>query len=179
MHYETTEKVSKFFLISLFESPRKVISSAVYTLKLQNFLTLAESDSTYFQYDDRSTDSPSFEFANNTWCFRIMDEPMIETGNPIKEFNVFLIRLNFETREQIIFYETTLLDPDDNIYHEFAWAGVADDGGDFLVHLTYEEFSYDRRDNLTLIINLFHIESTEVGADQVPVPTDRGKQALI
>ena len=157
--------------ISMFQSPRKVISSVSYSLNVPNFFILPEYDGTSFELD-----SPSFEFVNTTWHFRFESREKEETmtGDSIKLFSVQMIRLNLEETRQRIFYEIALLGVDDEIcvdYGDVCVFGDEEEEIDLLI-LSNEGLPNDRRDTLTLIVHLICIESVDVDVDQV---SDKGK----
>lgn len=184
--------------IFLFEMPRKTTSSVTYRLKVPNFSSQPEYHGTSFEIN-----SPCFEFANATWCFRC--EPNEDTIKDwIKYFHIYLVRLHFKTRLQTVFSRLILLDADDMEY-DYDYDGHAFneiEGEKYcLYNLDNVDSFYDRRDTLTFIIDLFVStemdvqinrkgsnndeqeatgirEHIEMYADLLSVSTDRGKQTF-
>lgn len=155
-------------------SSSKAISSVAYTLKIPNFFTLPEYDDTDFKVD-----SPSFEFADGTWCFRFMDEKWKNR----KEFAVYMVRLNSEISEKKILHHIMLLDADNDIYDGdgdvfcFAENKLFEEAL-FMWRFSNDKRSCDMRDSLTLKIHLLYIEPSKVDDDHISVTTDSGKQIL-
>lgn len=169
--------------------PRETTSSITYRLKVPNFFTLPEYDGTSLEIN-----SPSFEFANATWCFRFkpLENRNTNTKDRIKKFDIYLVRLHFKTRVQTIFHRVILLDADDK-ESDYEYDGhvfeEVEQEEKCLTNLNHVEPLYDR---LTFIIHLFVStemdvqinrkgirEDIEMNADLISVTTDRGKQTFI
>lgn len=185
--------------IFLFKMPRKITSSVTYRLKVPNFFTLPEYDDTSFEID-----SPCFEFANATWCFRVklQAERNRDIDDGIKEIYIYLVRLHFKMRVQTIFSRLILLNAEDKEYDFDIYGQVfkeTEGETHYTAMLNNVNRSYDRRDTLTLIIDLFVSnemdiqinrkasnndeqdatetpEQIEMYADLLSVTTDKGKQ---
>ena len=172
----TTVEESK---VTLSKIPKKKVFSVKYMLKTPNFFTLPEYDGTWY-----AVNSPSFEFADATW--RIEFEPrhtmktITDENDCMKRFAVNMVRLSSEISHHAIFYQITLLDADDKPYREFNDANIYYRNLDPILTWVFENKnpSYDRRDTLTLTIQLFCVESVLVDDDQNSLTANRGKQIL-
>lgn len=179
--------------------PRKTTSSVTYRLKVPIFFTQPEYDGTSFEIN-----SPCFEFADATWCFRCTPQEDTDIEDWIKFFDIYLVRLHFKIRVQTVFSRLILLDADDKEYHcDYDGHVFYEIEGEkyCLYNLDNEEPFYDRRDTLTFIIDLFVStemdvqmnrkgsnndeqeatgirEHIEMYADLLSVSTDRSKQTF-
>lgn len=178
-------------------SSSKAISSVAYTLKVPNFFTLPEYDDTDFKLD-----SPSFEFADATWCFRFVNRETkkikreeVEGEIPTKEldsinegwkvrkgFAVYMVRLNSKITEQTILNHIWLLDADNEIYDKDGDCTCFNEERQsvevYMWSFGTAKPSYDRRGSLTLMVLLLHIDSSKVDEDPVSVTTDTSKQVF-
>lgn len=165
--------------ISLIEVPRKIVSSVFYNLKVPNFFILPEYDGTFFKLD-----SPTFEFANATWCFRFESRRKLksDTGDSIKTFAASMERVNSEIQEHIMFYGIFILDADDKTYGGNCDAYLFKENNEEHIMMTFdnEKPSYDKRDTLTVIIYLVYMEFPGGVPDQEPLTTtmDKGKKTF-
>lgn len=170
-------KKAEDFTISLFESPGKVVSSVVYNINAPNFFITQNYNATPFKLQ-----SEYFKFADSMWYFEFESgcRERLYTGEWITDFILSLVRINFQKTKLRILCKIELLDADDKEYevltliHDFKEDRESVTIGFF----DNRKPSCDMRYTLTFIIDLFHVELTEVDADQVSLTTDRGKQAF-
>lgn len=101
-------------------------------------------------------------------------------GGWIKSFVVRMVRLSSELPEQKIFYQIAILDAGDEEYMSQVGRFIFDEDEEELVMkcISNKNPTYDRRDNLTLIIHLFYIEPVEADADRITLATVGGKRKI-
>ena len=165
------EEETKDFRLSLM-STKKFTNTII--LKIPNYFTLTEYEDALFDMK-----SPSFQFANATWCFRFQPnmKKVTDNGGIVMEFLIKIVRLNFELPEQRLFYLIILLDAKDEEYQRLC------DNDNFtneinehiMIFANNEKPFCDKRDTLTLTVNLFHLDVKEIGKDQVTLTSERGK----
>lgn len=151
-------------------SSEKTISSIFFTLKVPNFFTLPEYDSGSF--DIRS---PTFEFANATWCFRFEDreKKKKEAKDWVKKFDVDIIRLHPKNQQHALLFNITLFTNGKKYDSECSACFLPEEEKVSLLVTFAETNSFDdRRDILTLAI---HLVSGESLVEEETITTDRGK----
>lgn len=148
----------------------KTSPSVICTLKFPNFFTRPEYHGIPFVIK-----STPFEFDDATWQFKFY--PDQETQD-CKSFIVLLVRLNSEIPLQKLIYQITLLNGNDEHYSDFSHAYIFDKNNTAKPIVTFNNrnASYDTRDNLTLVIEMFRGALTKEDATQEPYITERGKQ---
>lgn len=151
---------------------QKVISSVFCRLKIPNFFTLPEYDNGVFNIE-----TPSFEFANETWRFRFSSQKRHER---YKSFSVHVIReTSSELPFYMILYSVTLLDAVDEDYMWQNDTCIFHHGRkNFCLGLPFDNRrpGYDKRDIMTLFIHLVPDGSVELDAYAISSSTGRGKQ---
>lgn len=149
---------------------RKTSPSVFCTLKLPNFFTRPEYQGIPFVIK-----STPFEFADANWQFKFYPD---EETQDCKSFIVLLVRLNSEIPLQKLIYQITLLDGNDEHYSDFSHVYIFDknNAAKAIVSFNNKNPSYDTRDNLTLVIEMFGCELTKEDTTNEPFTTERGKQ---
>lgn len=91
-----------------------------------------------------------------------------------------MVRLSSEVLEQIIFTRIAILDADDEEYRSQVGRFIFNKNKEewIMIYTGNENPTYDRRDNLTLIINLFYIEPVEADAHRITLTTVKGKRKI-